>query len=159
MQPDTSSIPHNLAQVLWLLLASSLGWTGAEVRSWLARRKREPVELDKVRAETRQINTATDVSLMQAATDALTNALRLRDERDHWERKAGHWEKEAEGLKRDVEQAERQAKLDNLQMKRLKTSIDVLEGILDDRKIPYPKWDDIHVIPYRKQDEWDHPKE
>ena len=82
MQPDTSAIPHTLTQVLWLLLASFLGWTGAEVRSWLARRKREPVELARISAETRQITVGTDVSLMQAATEALSKALHLQDKCD-----------------------------------------------------------------------------
>lgn len=71
--------PHSLAGVLWLLLASSLGWSGAELRSWLARRKREPVELAKITAETRQITISTDVSLMTAATEALAKALHMQD--------------------------------------------------------------------------------
>lgn len=84
MQPDASSIPHSLLQVLWLLLASSLGWLGG----WLTRRKREPHEIAKISAETRQISINTDVSLIQAATTAITKAERLQQERDHWERKA-----------------------------------------------------------------------
>lgn len=82
MQPDTPAIPHSLAQVLWLLLASFIGWTGAEIRSWISRRKREPVELAKINAETRQITVGTDVSLIQAATDALAKALHLQDKCD-----------------------------------------------------------------------------
>lgn len=84
MQPDISSIPQNLAQVLWLLLASSLGWIGG----WLTRRRREPHEVAKLQAETRQINVETDVSLIQAATTAITKAERVQQERDHWELKA-----------------------------------------------------------------------
>lgn len=83
MQPDISSIPQNLAQVLWLLLASSLGWIGG----WLTRRRREPHEVAKLQAETRQITVSTDVSLIQAATTAITKAERLQQERDHWELK------------------------------------------------------------------------
>lgn len=83
MQPDISSIPQNLAQVLWLLLASSLGWIGG----WLTRRRREPHEVAKLQAETRQITVNTDVSLIQAATTAITKAERLQQERDHWELK------------------------------------------------------------------------
>lgn len=61
---ESPVIPHTLAQVLWLVLASFLGWTGG----WLARRKREPHEIEKLRAETRQIhitadNTQTSVGL------------------------------------------------------------------------------------------------
>lgn len=84
MQPDTSSIPHGLLQVLGLVLASFLGWVGG----WLTRRKREPHEVAKLQAETRQITVNTDVSLIQAATTAITKAERLQQERDHWELKA-----------------------------------------------------------------------
>jgi chromosome segregation ATPase len=84
MQPDTSTIPHGLLQILGLVLASSLGWVGG----WLTRRKREPHEIAKISAETRQISVNTDVSLISAATTAITKAERLQDERDHWERKA-----------------------------------------------------------------------
>src|SRR5215217_2551539 len=88
MFQESPTIPHSLSQVLWLVLASSLGWGGAELRSWLGRRKREPVELAKITAETRQITINTDVTLIQAATSAITGAERLRSERDHWENKA-----------------------------------------------------------------------
>lgn len=84
MQPDSLPIPHSVLQVLSLVLASSLGWIGG----WITRRKREPAEIAKLSAETRQISINTDVSLIQAATAALTKAERLQDERDHWERKA-----------------------------------------------------------------------
>lgn len=84
MQPDASSIPHGLLQVLGLVLASFLGWVGG----WLTRRKREPHEVAKLQAETRQITVNTDVSLIQAATTAITKAERLQQERDHWELKA-----------------------------------------------------------------------
>ncbi len=84
MLQESPVIPHNLTQLLWLLIASFLGWIGG----WLSRRKREPVEIARVQAETRQINVSTDVSLIQAATVALAKAERLQDERDHWERRA-----------------------------------------------------------------------
>lgn len=42
-----------------MLLASFLGAVGG----WFGRRKREPLELDKLRAETRQIHTLSDTSL------------------------------------------------------------------------------------------------
>lgn len=74
MLQESPTIPHSLSQVLWLLLASSLGWGGAELRSWLGRRKREPVELAKITAETRQIVVNTDVTLIQAATTAIEKA-------------------------------------------------------------------------------------
>ena len=93
MQPDTSTIPHGLLQILGLLLASSLGWVGG----WLTRRKREPAEIAKINAEARQISVNTDVSLMQAATEALTKALHLHD-------RCNLLEGQIEDLKREVAQ-------------------------------------------------------
>lgn len=104
MQPDTSIFPHNLAQWFSVVLASILGIVGG----WAARRKREPVELAKIEAETRQIHVTTDVSLMQAATEALNKACRLQDERDHWERKAESLQKQVDLLQIEVNAADEQ---------------------------------------------------
>lgn len=140
MQPDVSSIPHSLLQVLWLLLASSLGWLGG----WLSRRKREPHEIAKISAETRQINVETDVSLIQAATTAITKAERLQQERDHWERKATDLMLDLEDAREKNAQQDTRLKLHEYQMKRLK-------GLLDSRSISYSEID----IPRAS----DHPKE
>lgn len=58
MQPDISSIPQSLAQVFWLVLASSLGWIGG----WLTRRKVQPHEIDKLRAETKSIHVTAETA-------------------------------------------------------------------------------------------------
>jgi hypothetical protein len=139
MLQESPVIPHNLAQVLWFALASSLGWAGAEFRSWMARRKREPVELAKISAETRQITISTDVSLIQAATEALSKACRVQDEREHWERKAA-------ALQLQVDQSVTQERMDNLQIRQLKGAIDVLTSILDEQKIDYPRWDYVNRV-------------
>lgn len=52
MQPDSSPIPHTLAQWFGLALATVLAALGG----WIARRKREPHEIDKLRAETKSIH-------------------------------------------------------------------------------------------------------
>lgn len=52
MQPDSSPIPHTIAQWFGLALATLLAALGG----WLARRKREPHEIDKLRAETKHIH-------------------------------------------------------------------------------------------------------
>jgi hypothetical protein len=67
MQLDIPSIPHNLAQVLWIVLASSLGWVGG----WLTRRKREPVEIEKLRAETKQIHVTAENSQTSVGLETL----------------------------------------------------------------------------------------
>lgn len=137
MQLENPSIPHTLVQVLSLVLASSLGWVGG----WLTRRKREPHEIAKISAETRQISVNTDVSLIQAATVAITKAERAIQERDHWERQAGNWEQKATDLMLDLEDARNinsekdiRLKLHEYQMKRLK-------GLLDSKGISYAEID------------------
>lgn len=96
MQLD--SIPRDLTTLLYVVIATSLGWVGG----WITRRKREPAEIAKLSAETRQIEVNTDVSLIQAATIAITKAERLQDERDHWERKAGSLQRDLDLANIDV---------------------------------------------------------
>jgi hypothetical protein len=123
MLQESPVIPHNLGQLLWLLLASSLGWVGG----WLVRRKREPIEIAKVQAETRQINVSTDLSLIEAATMALAKAERLQNERDHWELKAFDLQVELKDVSKENGQLTVQAHLDAHQIKRLKAILDYHE--------------------------------
>lgn len=58
MQPDTSPIPHTLAQWFGLALATILGM----LSGWLARRKREPHEIEKLRAETKSIHVTAETA-------------------------------------------------------------------------------------------------
>lgn len=130
MQTDPLPIPHSLLQVLSLVLASSLGWLGG----WISRRKREPVEIAKIHAETRQITIGTDVSLIQAATSAISKAERLQDEKDHWERKATDTMLDLEDERRLNAQQATRLTLHEHQMKRLK-------GLLDAHGISYSEVD------------------
>lgn len=134
MQPDISSIPQSLSQVFWLVLASSLGWIGG----WLTRRKREPHEIAKISAETRQITVNTDVSLIQAATTAITKAERLQQERDHWERKATDLMLDLEDSRNANSEKDIRLKLHEYQMKRLK-------GLLDANSISYADVDRVRM--------------
>lgn len=58
MQPDSSPIPHTLAQWFGLALATILGI----LSGWLARRKREPHEINRIKAETKSIHVTAETA-------------------------------------------------------------------------------------------------
>lgn len=119
-----------VAEILRLLIASFIAGAGG----WFARRKKEPAEIAKLKAEARSIDVSTDLSLMRAAGEALTNSLRVVEQRDHWQRKAGDLLQEVKGLEDD-------AHLNELQMKKMTAHRDVLRIILEEHQIPFPDWD------------------
>lgn len=107
MLQESPGIPHTWTQWFWVVVATVLGYAGSSIKEWIAR-KRSPAEERKTDAETRQIDTATNISLMQAASDALTKACRLQDERDHWERKAASLENQNQLLNVEIESMDKQ---------------------------------------------------
>jgi hypothetical protein len=146
---ETPVIPHSLAQVLWLLLASSLGWTGAEIRSWLARRKREPVELDKVRAETYSIHTSSNLEIFREL-QAVSQKAEAR--RDQWHLKEEQmrgqivfWRNKAEELDGELiqvryERDQLQTRYDNKQ-----NGLDKALGLLKVHRIKFSESDEPKV--------------
>lgn len=138
MLQESPVIPHTFAQVLWLVLASSLGWAGSEVRSWLARRRREPVELARISAETRQIHVSTDNSQANIGLETLREIQAVIEKaearREEWllkeEQLRGqifHWKCKAEDLDGELQdsrnanaQYEIRARLHEHQIKKLK---------------------------------------
>jgi hypothetical protein len=102
MLQEYSGIPHFLGQNLWPSVAGILA-IGGFITGWFSRRKREPVEIGKLRAETSKLDAetrgidattrSTDANtnqvLLATACEALTKASRLLDEKNHWQRKAG----------------------------------------------------------------------
>lgn len=84
MQPDTSPIPHTLAQWFGLALATLLAALGG----WLARRKREPVELDKLRAETKSIHVTAETAEINLGRELMREMQSIIDKaetrREEW---------------------------------------------------------------------------
>lgn len=137
MQQETPTVPH-----LWLLLSNALTAFVTVATTLTAvwfKRKREPVEIAKLHAETRQININTDVSLIQAATLAITKAERLQDERDHWERKATDLMLDLEDSRSSNSEKEIRLRLHEYQTKQLK-------GLLDVHRISYSEIDKPRIV-------------
>lgn len=132
MLQESPVIPHTLAEILRLLLATSLGTAGG----WLAHRRRESAETNKLNAEARSIDAATYLSLINEAAEALTKANRVIDQCSHWERKAA-------ALQLELDQAGTQERLDGLQIARLNGLVKILASILEENKIKIP--DDCRI--------------
>lgn len=107
MQLETPAYPHTLAQWAWILVASAFGYAASLLEKWI-NKKRSPAEERKTDAEARQVEVATDLSLMQAASEALTRACRMQDERDHWQRKADSLQRQVELLNIEIESMDSQ---------------------------------------------------
>lgn len=117
-----------------MLVASFLGAVGG----WFGRRKREPLELDKLRAETRQIHTTSDISLggitletfreiqavIQKAEDRRaewhTKEEQMRGQVIHWRCKAEELDGKVIELQEQNAQHETRARLHEHQIKKLK---------------------------------------
>jgi hypothetical protein len=102
---------------VWLVVASSLGYAGSILREWVQKR-RSPAEEAKTHAEARQIDANTNLDLLKAATDALTKASRLQDERNHWELKAFDLQAELKEARAEISTLQIQAQMDNYQLVR-----------------------------------------
>lgn len=141
MQPDTSFIPHSFIQILSLVLASSLGWIGG----WLTRRKREPAEIRRIDAEVRQINVSTDVSLLQAASQAIEKAEALRDSFHQREEQLRNqmlfWREKAEGLDGELIDSRNANGLLHARLKNKTDSLDKAMALLKLHGISYAEID------------------
>lgn len=148
MQPDTSPIPHTLAQWFGLALATLLAALGG----WLARRKREPVELDKIKAETRQIHISSEVAQANVSLDILRELREItqkaEERREEWlqqkeqlRNQVVFWRNKAEEL--DGQLADTQETLWKLESeeKLHESQVKKLKAVLDYHRISYAELD------------------
>lgn len=113
LQLESSNYPHTLMQWLYTLLALFLG-SGWGVAAW-QRRKHGPVEVRKMAAEARSIEIRDEIAigdsvlkLVKEVAVATIEVERLRDERDHWERKAEGLQEQLDMLTIEVNSADHQ---------------------------------------------------
>ena len=121
MQQETSTSPQ-----IWLLASNAVTAFVTVATTLTAvwfKRKREPAEIAKITAETRQISVNTDVSLIQAATTAIGKAERLQDERDHWERKATDLMLDLEESRNQNAEKDIRLRLHDAQIKRMELTL------------------------------------
>lgn len=94
MQPDTL-IPREHTTLLYVVLASILGWIGG----WLTRRKREPVELDKVRAETKSIHVTAENQQLSVGLETFRELTALHKKA---EQRREEWNREREQMRNQI---------------------------------------------------------
>ena len=94
MQPDTAAIPHDWQDWLRLLVGGLLGY-GATYLPSLLRRKQTAAEIERTKAETRQIDLSTTIQagdvllgLIDKVAVTTANVERMKLERDFWQNKA-----------------------------------------------------------------------
>lgn len=157
MQQESSTAPH-----VWLLVSNAVTAFITVVTTLTAvwfKRKREPAEVAKINAETRQIHTSSDISLgditLETFREIQTVIQKAEDRRAEWHAKEEqmrgqiiHWRCKAEELDGElIETRELHAQLDNrytLKDYHLKRAMRILAE---------------HSISFSEGDEQPHPKE
>lgn len=107
---NSPAFPHSWPDAILWFIASVLLYGGGLTTAWV-RRRREPVELAKIAAETHSIDIASELSVITALREAVKDttvvterAERLLQERNHWERKAEDFYLKLEGLQFQFDQ-------------------------------------------------------
>lgn len=140
--------PLNLATLLYLAVATSLGWIGG----WLARRKREPHELRKLEAETKQIQTSSEISPVGITLETLREIQQVIDKaekrREEWhlreEQMRGqivHWRCRAEELDGELVDSRQANGLMDTRLKLHEHQVRRLKALLDFHGISYAELD------------------
>lgn len=140
--------PLNLATLLYLAVATFLGWIGG----WLARRKREPHELRKLDAETRQIQTTSEISPVGITLETLREIQvviqKAEQRREEWnareEQMRGqiiHWRCKAEELDGELADSRQANGLMDTRLKLHEHQVKKLKALLDFHNINYSELD------------------
>lgn len=148
MQPDASPIPHSLAQWFGFVLATCLAALGG----WFARRKREPVELDKLRAETKSIHVTAENAQVGVGLETLREIQsviqKAEQRREEWNRheeelrtQIRFWRNKAEELDGELIDSRDANALLQARLRNKTDSLDKAMGLLQVHRIPYGEFD------------------
>lgn len=140
--------PLNLATLLYLAVATSLGWIGG----WLARRKREPHELRKLDAETRQIQTSSEISPVGITLETLREIQaviqKAEQRRDEWHEREEQmrtqilfWRNKAEEIDGELADSRQANGLMDTRLKLHEHQVKKLKALLDFHNINYSELD------------------
>lgn len=138
---DSSTYPHTLAQWIYAAIAGFVLYGGGLITAWF-KRKREPAEVAKINAETQSIQIATNISPVGITLETLREIQAVIEKaevrREAWllkeEQLRGqvfHWKCKAEDLDGELSdsrtanaQYETRSKLQEYQIRRLKSLLD-----------------------------------
>lgn len=152
MQPDTIPTPHGW-QLVYLAVASLLSSAGTLIVDRVIKRKREPAEVRKIDAETRNIHISSDISPVGITLETLREIQEVirkaEARRDEWHSKEEQmrsqivfWRNKCEEMDGELiserernAQYETRAKLHEYQIKKLK-------ALLDFKNISYAELDE-----------------
>lgn len=147
MQLD-SLIPRDPTTLVYVVVASILGYVG----HWLKERKRQPHELRKIDAETRQLHTTSDISPVGITLETLreiqTVIQKAEDRRDEWHQREEElrtqirfWRQKAEELDGELVDSRDANVLLQARYKNKKDSLDKAVGLLKFHQISFGELD------------------
>lgn len=140
--------PLNLTTLLYMALASSLGWLGG----WLRGRKKEQAETRKIEAETRQIHTSSDIAPLGITLETFREIQaviqKAEQRREEWQSKEDqmrgqiiHWRNKAEELDGELIDSRQAGSLMDTRLKLNEIQIKKLKSLLDYHNISYAELD------------------
>jgi len=94
MQLD-SLIPRDPTTLLYVVIASILAWLGG----WFTRRRREPIELDKLKAETKSIHVTTETAEINLGRELMRE---MRAVIDKAEKRREEWHLKEEQMRGQI---------------------------------------------------------
>lgn len=138
----------NLTTLLYMAVASFLGWVGG----WLRGRKKDRAEIDKLQAETRQIHTTSDIAPLGITLETFREIQavikKAEDRREEWQAKEDqmrtqivHWRNKAEELDGELIDSRQAGSLMDSRLKLNEIQIKKLKSLLDYHNISYAELD------------------
>lgn len=152
MQPDSSTIPHGWLQLAYLALATILSSAGTLIVDRLVKRRREPHEIDKLRAETKSIHITAENAQVGVGLETLREIQAVIDKaerrREEWQLREDQmrtqiifWRNKAEELDGELIDSRQANGLLQTRLKMKQDDLDKAMGILKAKHISFAELD------------------